>query len=148
MHAGPVYWLEQAMEAERERPAAACAALAGTVRADVCIVGGGYTGLWAALELTEQAPDATVVVVEAGACGFGASGRNGGWMTSWMDELEGLVERFGEEQALWLADESSATIGGVEAFAGGNGVDCPFPPGGGLWGAGPPAPVGVLGGGV
>src|SRR3954451_22566489 len=130
---GPVYWLEQAVEDERERAVAACPALAGTVRADVCIVGGGYTGLWAALELTEQAPDATVVVVEAGACGFGASGRNGGWVTSWMDELEGLSERFGDADALWLADESSATIGRIEGFIGANGIDCHFRRRGTLW---------------
>src|SRR3954463_11385043 len=135
MIAGPVYWLEQAMEDERERTreVAACPPLTGTVRADVCVVGGGYTGLWAALELAERAPDASVVVVEAGACGFGASGRNGGWMTSWMDELDGLSERFGDSDALWLADESSATIGRIEAFTGEHEIACHFRRRGTLW---------------
>jgi glycine/D-amino acid oxidase-like deaminating enzyme len=133
MRPGPVYWLEQAMEAERERGGAACPPLAGTARADVCIVGGGYTGLWTALELAEQAPDASVVVVEAGGCGFGASGRNGGWMTSWMDELDGLSEHFGDTAALWLADQSSATIGRIERFVGEHGIDCHFRRRGGLW---------------
>jgi glycine/D-amino acid oxidase-like deaminating enzyme len=132
MHPGPVYWLEQAMEAEGGR-AVGCPPVSGTVRADVCVVGGGYTGLWAALDLAEQAPDASVVVVEAGACGFGASGRNGGWMTSWMDELEGLSARFGDEDALWLADESSATIGRIESFTGEHGIDCHFRRRGTLW---------------
>jgi glycine/D-amino acid oxidase-like deaminating enzyme len=132
MHPGPVYWLEQAIDAEAGR-AHACPPLTGTVRADVCIVGGGYTGLWAALEVAEQAPDAHVVVVEAGGCGFGASGRNGGWMTSWMDELDGLSERFGDADGLWLADESSATIGRVESFAREHGIDCHFRRRGTLW---------------
>src|SRR3954447_22109415 len=101
-----------------ESGAVACSPLAGAEHADFCIVGGGYTGLWTALELAEQAPDASVVVLEAGGCGFGASGRNGGWMTSWMDELEGLQARFGDSDALWLADESSATIGRIERFTG------------------------------
>src|SRR5439155_26171434 len=122
----------------------ACPPLAGSLSADFWVVGGGYTGLWAALDLKEQAPDASVVVLEAAACGFGASGRNGGWMTSWIDELEGLVERFGEERALWLADESSATIGRIETFAGEHGVDCHFRRGGGFWIASAPAQVEVV----
>jgi glycine/D-amino acid oxidase-like deaminating enzyme len=143
MRPGPVYWLEQAMVAEGAR-APACPPVAGTVRADVCVVGGGYTGLWCALDVAAQAPDASVVVVEAGACGFGASGRNGGWMTSWMDELEGLSERFGDEQALWLADESSATIGRIERFIGANGIDCHFRRRGGLWVASSPPQLRVV----
>src|SRR4051794_41410594 len=114
------------MEAERERAAVACPPLAGTVRADVCIVGGGYTGLWTALELAEQAPDASVVVLEAGGCGFGASGRNGGWVTSWVDELEGLQARFGGSDALWLPPESSAASDPVERLAREEGGDRPL----------------------
>jgi glycine/D-amino acid oxidase-like deaminating enzyme len=129
--AGSVFWLEQANAAESEP--APCPPLAGAATADFCIVGGGYTGLWTALELQQQAPDATVAVLEAAACGFGASGRNGGWMTSWVDELDGLIEHFGREQALWLADESSATIGRVQQFTQENGIDCHFRQKGGLW---------------
>src|SRR3954462_9691493 len=129
--AGSVFWLEQANAAEPET--ASCPPLAGSATADFCIVGGGYTGLWTALELQQQAPDAKVAVLEAGACGFGASGRNGGWMTSWMDELDGLIEHFGREQALWLADESSATIGRIRQFTQENGIDCHFRQKGGLW---------------
>ena len=47
---------------------------------DVAIVGGGYTGLWTALELRRADPSLDVVVLERDACGFGASGRNGGWL--------------------------------------------------------------------
>src|SRR4051794_2185505 len=133
------------MEAERERAAVACPPLAGTVRADVCIVGGGYTGLWAALELAEQAPDASVAIVEAGGCGFGASGRNGGWMTSWVDELDRLRERFGDTAALSLAGEASAPIRGIEAFAGEHGIDCHFRRRGTLWVASAPPQLATLG---
>jgi glycine/D-amino acid oxidase-like deaminating enzyme len=114
------------------------------LNADFCVIGGGYTGLWTALELTAEAPDARIVVLEAGACGFGASGRNGGWMTSWVDDLDGLVDRFGEERALWLADESSATIGRIEAFTEENGIDCHFRRGGGLWIASSPAQAAIV----
>ncbi|MEA2436358.1 MAG: hypothetical protein QOF65_914 [Thermoleophilaceae bacterium] len=98
--------------------------------------------------MKEQAPDASVVVLEAGACGFGASGRNGGWMTSWVDELDGLVRRFGETQALWLADESSATIGRIERFTQENGIDCHFRQAGGLWIASAPPQVEIVRGAV
>jgi glycine/D-amino acid oxidase-like deaminating enzyme len=50
--------------------------------ADVCIVGAGYTGLWTAYYLKGMRPDLRVVVLEAAFAGYGASGRNGGWVTS------------------------------------------------------------------
>ena len=46
----------------------------------MCVVGGGFTGLWTAYELLRAAPDLRVVVLEAEYVGFGASGRNGGWV--------------------------------------------------------------------
>jgi glycine/D-amino acid oxidase-like deaminating enzyme len=127
---GPVYWLAEAMAAEEPL---ACPPLTGTETADVCIVGGGYTGLWTALEIRRLAPDAKVTLLESGACGFGASGRNGGWATSWYDELDRLVERFGEQQGLWLADQSSASVARIGQFAEQEGFDCHFRPEGSLW---------------
>ena len=56
-------------------------ALAGDTTADVCIVGAGYTGLWAAYYLKRAQPGLDVLVVEKEFAGFGASGRNGGWLT-------------------------------------------------------------------
>ena len=50
--------------------------------ADVCIVGAGYTGLWTAYYLKGMRPDMRVVVLEAAFAGYGASGRNGGWVTA------------------------------------------------------------------
>ena len=67
------------------------------------IVGGGYTGLWTALRLRELAPAARVVLLEADICGGGPSGRNGGFVTSWWDELPTLIERYGETGALAAA---------------------------------------------
>jgi glycine/D-amino acid oxidase-like deaminating enzyme len=53
-----------------------------STEADVCIVGGGYTGLWTAYYLMQASPGLRVVVLEATFAGFGASGRNGGWVTA------------------------------------------------------------------
>lgn len=69
-------------------------ALGGDTVADVCIIGAGYTGLWTAYYLKKANPGLDVLVIEAEFAGFGASGRNGGWLTggfAWNHEryLEG-----------------------------------------------------------
>lgn len=131
-----VWWMEQALALD---PGAACPPLAATVRADVCVVGGGYTGLWTAIELREQAPDASVVLIEAQGCGDGASGRNGGWAHGWYDELDRLVARFGTAEGVRLADRSSWAIDRIEAFCGERGIDCQLRREGALWTATAPA---------
>src|SRR5580692_6818028 len=57
-----------------------CPPLRGPADADLCIVGGGFTGLWAALHAKADDPGRDVVLLEAGTIGCGASGRNGGFM--------------------------------------------------------------------
>lgn len=69
-------------------------ALAADLDVDVCIVGGGYTGLWAAYYLRTLDPSVRVAVVEARFAGFGASGRNGGWLTN---SVTGGRERYGRD---------------------------------------------------
>ncbi len=54
--------------------------LQGGHRVDVAIIGAGYTGLWTAYYLKRQAPQMRIAIVEAEYAGFGASGRNGGWL--------------------------------------------------------------------
>src|SRR5918999_253493 len=68
-----VWWLEEAL-ADGD---GFSQALAGDLNVDVCIVGGGYTGLWTALEIAQHSPDTSVAVIEQHVCGMGASGRNG-----------------------------------------------------------------------
>lgn len=145
---GAVWWLEQALAAEASARVRACPPLAETVRADVCVVGGGYTGLWTAIELREQAPDVSVVLIEAQQCGFGASGRNGGWAHGWADEMDLLVTRFGAAEGLRLLDRSRWTIDRIEAFCGEHGIDCQLRRAGALWTATAPAWLGVWDGAV
>ena len=57
-------------------------AIEGTTEADLCIVGGGFTGLWAAVHAKTRDPDRRVVLVEADSIGSGASGRNGGFVSA------------------------------------------------------------------
>src|SRR5262249_26359738 len=79
------WWLASLAPDEPDAPA-----LEGDVRADVCIVGGGFTGLWTALRLKEAEPSLDVVVVEAETCGSGASGRNGGFALSYWHHFTAL----------------------------------------------------------
>ena len=73
--ATPLWW-------DGERPSAPRPALASHETVDVCIVGAGYTGLWTAYYLLEADPSLNVLVLEAEHVGFGASGRNGGWVSA------------------------------------------------------------------
>jgi glycine/D-amino acid oxidase-like deaminating enzyme len=70
------FWYKDAGGLPRPRPS-----LDGDTRADVCIIGAGYTGLWTAYYLKKAQPELSIVIVEAEFAGFGASGRNGGWLT-------------------------------------------------------------------
>ncbi len=86
--------------------------LLGEVTCDVCVIGGGFTGLSAALHLAERGYG--VVLLEARRIGWGASGRNGGQLGSGQRQSQSELERLvGAEQAraLWdLAEEANATV--------------------------------------
>jgi glycine/D-amino acid oxidase-like deaminating enzyme len=80
MHNGEIsYWWRASGGFPPRRPS-----LPGPLEADVAIVGGGYTGLWTAYYLAGLRPELTIVVLEAAFAGYGASGRNGGWVTAEM----------------------------------------------------------------
>ena len=87
-------------------------ALHGETRADVCIIGGGYTGLSAALHLAQKGVN--VVLLEAQRLGFGASGRNGGQVGSGQRQDQNWIEKtVGKDAAhrLWdLAQDSKALV--------------------------------------
>ncbi|MEQ9488935.1 MAG: FAD-binding oxidoreductase [Alphaproteobacteria bacterium] len=89
--------LRQSLWAATAEPAPDCPPLAGVRKADVLVVGAGFTGLSAALHLAEKGVD--VVVLEAVEPGWGASGRNGGQVISGLkDNLGGLEKQFRPEQ--------------------------------------------------
>lgn len=117
------FWLNQALEMSSEHQAAS---LEKDLRVDVCIVGGGYTGLWTAILLRQQAPDRRVALIEADICGAGASGRNGGCVLGWASKYPTLQRLFGEEEALRLVAESELSAAEIGEFCREHGIDAEF----------------------
>jgi putative aminophosphonate oxidoreductase len=139
--AGPrSLWLQEALQAEE---GVESGELLEDVSADVCIVGGGYTGLWTALRIKELEPGADVVLVEADICGGGPSGRNGGFALTWWSKIPTLIKRVGEEEALRLARAAEDAVREIGAFCEREQVDAHFHQGGWLWTATAPAQVGA-----
>jgi putative aminophosphonate oxidoreductase len=131
-------WLQEALAEDHDE----APALEGDTKAEVCIVGGGYTGLWTALRLKEDEPSLDVAIVEADICGGGASGRNGGFVLTWWSKFMTLKKLSGTEGALRLAQASADAVAQIGAFAAANGIDAGFHHDGWLWAATNPAQLG------
>jgi gamma-glutamylputrescine oxidase len=101
------------------------APLRGEMRADVCVVGAGYTGLSAALHLAQAG--VSVVVLDAHRVGFGASGRNGGQVGSGQRQDQGWIEdRYGAERARRLWDMSQEAKALVKSLITQHNIPAPF----------------------
>lgn len=123
------WWLAEALgDAPLET-----APLEGPVRADVCIVGGGFTGLWTAINLKQRDPAVRVVVVERDVCGSGASGRNGGFALSLWAKFLPLAELAGTDEAVRLAQASAQAVDDIGAFCAAHGAAGDFRKAGWLW---------------
>jgi len=118
------YWLEEA------GPVQPAPELEGERDADVVVVGGGYTGMWAAWHVKTLEPEARVVLLEADVCGRGPSGRNGGFCNSMWFSLPNMRQRWGDEGGLAVARAAREAIDGVEAFCREQEVDAWFRRGG------------------
>jgi glycine/D-amino acid oxidase-like deaminating enzyme len=120
------FWLDQP-DAPEPLPA-----LAGAVRADLAVIGGGFTGLWTALLARERYPGLDVVLLEAQTAGWAASGRNGGFCSASLTHGIGNgLKRFGAEMPLLerLGAQNLREIGETVAQ---HDIDCDFQPNGEL----------------
>ncbi len=111
------YWLAEAGEIEARPP------LEGEVEADVCVVGGGYLGMWTAWFARQAEPGARVVLLESDRCGHGPSGRNGGICNPLWSQMPWLRERFGDEAALAVGRAGADAVVGVGEWCRSQGVD-------------------------
>jgi glycine/D-amino acid oxidase-like deaminating enzyme len=117
---GVPYWLDTPA-----RPAPR-GAVDGDARADLAIVGGGFTGLWAAVQAAERFPTWSVVLLEAAELGWAASGRNGGFCSA------SLTHGLGNGLARWPAELTTLhrlgmdTLDAIEQTVAAHGIDCGF----------------------
>ena len=107
--------------------------LPGPLDADVAIVGAGYTGLWTAWYLKQAQPSLQVVVLERDWAGFGASGRNGGWLSGLLaGSREAWAQQHGRDAVVAAQREMFATVDEVAGWCSEQGVDCDLRKGGTL----------------
>ncbi len=118
--------------------------LPGDTAADVCVVGGGYTGLWTAYYLKKAAPFLRIVVLEGRFCGYGASGRNGGWLYNGIAGRDRYARLHGREAAVDLQRAMNDTVDEVIRVAGEEGIDAGVHKGGVLEVARSPAQLARL----
>lgn len=124
IHDAQGFWLS------REKAVEPNAVLEGDVAADFLVIGGGFAGMWTAWLLHEAEPDARIVLLEAGLCAHGPSGRNGGFANSMWFNLQSMRERFGDEGAIGVAHAAEAAIGEIGEWCAAEGVDASFRNGG------------------
>jgi putative aminophosphonate oxidoreductase len=133
------FWLKEALSSESQEPPIT---LDRDIHADVCIVGGGFTGLWSAIEIKTTRPELEVVLVERNLCGSGASGRNGGFVLSLWAKFVSLSKMCGEAEAERLCKLSSRAIVDLKSFCEKNSIDAELRLDGWLWTATSEAQVG------
>ncbi|MDQ1423130.1 MAG: hypothetical protein QOD72_628 [Acidimicrobiaceae bacterium] len=114
------YWYDDADEPDTQPT------LVRLESSDLCVVGGGYTGLWTAIIAKERDPSRDVVLIEADSCGWGASGRNGGFMEASLTHgLANGQERFPDELTT-LERLGLENLDALEASIARYGIDCDF----------------------
>ena len=125
-------WLEEALADEPlDQPSAVPEPV--PARADVVIVGGGFTGLWTAIWLREQDPSLDVCLIEARYCGYGASGRNGGIAEGSWAKFPTMRTLFGQADAVRLAQAIDHGLDDLRSFCAANAIDAQIRSRGNLW---------------
>ncbi len=114
-------------------PVLARAPLTSHLDVDLAIVGGGFTGLWTAREALRRDPGLRIVVLEKEVCGFGASGRNGGWASAYYpQEWSTVASEVGDDEASHLRRTLERAVTDLGLAAHDDGIDAHFTQGGSL----------------
>jgi glycine/D-amino acid oxidase-like deaminating enzyme len=115
-------WLDGVAGSLAPRPS-----LPGDASYDVAVVGGGFTGLWTAYYLKRHQPDLRVVLLEREICGYGPSGRNGGWVSAGIAGSWSVYARGGDTDAVLRAErETQATVDEIGEVIAREEIDCGF----------------------
>jgi glycine/D-amino acid oxidase-like deaminating enzyme len=97
------------------------------IEVDIAIAGAGYTGLWTAYYLKQLDPTLSIAIVESQIAGFGASGRNGGWCSSYLSGLEKALEQPAlKDTAIRLQRQMFDAVKEVGRVSNKESIDCHF----------------------
>ncbi|MDQ2682871.1 MAG: FAD-binding oxidoreductase [Chloroflexota bacterium] len=125
-----VFWTRQ------RRPVPGQPPLEGNTTADLAIIGGGFTGLWAAIEAKTRDPDRDVLLLEMEQIAFGATGRNGGFIEpSLTHGLQNGLARYSRDEVHRLEQLGDRNFEEIARFIADRMIDCDFVRRGVLWGA-------------
>ena len=115
------YWFDKALIVEGNPTSEP---LNHRIAVDVCIVGGGYTGLWTALDIKARNPEIEIAIVEQEQCGYGASGCNGGCVLTLATKFLSLCKYYGKEEAKRLVLASEEAVCRIKHFVKEHGIQC------------------------
>ena len=121
-------WMDQLDDPLVARPS-----LEHDLDVNVVIIGAGYTGLWTAYYLKRQAPELNIAIIEAQTAGFGASGRNGGWLMGNLLGEDRLLAGVNPERRRSSFDLLHAIPDEVAQVLAREGIDCDYRKGGALY---------------
>lgn len=121
-------WMEQASSTINARPS-----LEANTSADITIIGGGFTGLWSAYYLKKQAPDKRIILLEAQTVGFGASGRNGGWLMGELANQDSMLAGLSDHEKHKAHDLIHSIPDEVAQVLTTENIDCDYKKGGVLY---------------
>ena len=123
------FWYVQALESD----CALAPPLESSTQADVCIIGGGFLGLWSAIRMKKGNPALDIVIIEKDRCGSGASGRNGGLANNWWAKYLSLMSICGEGEARRICEAAESAIDEIGDFCRAHDIDAQYRKDGWLW---------------
>lgn len=114
------FWLDDPSKPEPATP------LTTQIQTDLAVIGGGYTGLWTALQAKQADPNRDVVLLEAGEVAIGASGRNGGFCAASLTHGFSNGKSRWEKELATLIKLGEQNLDGIEATIKQFNIDCDF----------------------
>ncbi len=125
-------WFVEALQAEGELK---INKLKTNLTTDICIIGGGFTGLWTALKIKEKKPSINITIIEKDLCGSGASGRNGGCMIPQSTKFTAMKNTIGIKDAKKMVSATEDAVYNIRDYCLQNNIDAKIRMGGVVYGA-------------
>ena len=126
------YWFAEALQSEGKLK---INKLENDIATDICIIGGGFTGLWTALKIKEKKPSINITIIEKDLCGSGASGRNGGCMIPQSTKFTAMKKIIGLKDAKKMAQATENAVYNIKDYCLQNNIDAKIRMGGVVYGA-------------